>query len=154
LRSGELARRSGVSTDTLRHYERLRLLPKPPRTQGGYRDYPEPAAERVRLIRNALCLGFSLADLKGILEIRDHGGAPCRKTMEVARGKLRQLDEHVRELLRARKQLQDVLREWNLRLARSGAGVPAKLLESLSLNAKGGQFRSRPARAPRRRKRP
>ena len=58
MRSGELARLADISTDALRHYERIGLLPKPARTQSGYRDYPAPALERVRLIQRALNAGF------------------------------------------------------------------------------------------------
>src|SRR5262245_28291588 len=57
LRSGELARLSGVSADTLRHYERKGLL-KPHRASNGYREYTRQAVERVRLIRGALAIGF------------------------------------------------------------------------------------------------
>ena len=63
LRSGDLARATGVSTDTLRHYERLGILKKPPRTDGGYRAYPADALDRVNLIRNALGSGFTLREL-------------------------------------------------------------------------------------------
>ena len=70
LRSGELARLSGVSADTLRHYERKGLL-KPQRGSNGYREYPRHAVERLRLIRNALALGFKLDDLERVFKIRD-----------------------------------------------------------------------------------
>ena len=79
LRSGELAEVAGVSTDTLRHYERLGILKKPPRTEGGYRVYPPEALDRVRLIRNALASGFTLPELVRILKVRDTGGTPCRQ---------------------------------------------------------------------------
>ncbi|SRR6266481_498045 len=64
MRSGQLARLTGASTDTLRHYERLRLLPLPQRTAGNYRAYPPTSQQRVELIRRALAIGFSLAELK------------------------------------------------------------------------------------------
>jgi len=70
VRSGELARLAGVSTDTLRHYERLGLLPKAQRTEGGYRQYTAQSLERVRLIRRALTIGFSLPELTVILKMR------------------------------------------------------------------------------------
>jgi len=79
VQSSELASLTGVSTDTLRHYERLGLLPKPPRTNGGYRDYPPHSLDRVRLIRRALSIGFSLPELTTILEMRDRGEVPCRR---------------------------------------------------------------------------
>src|SRR5947207_15027156 len=77
LRSGELARRAGVSPDTLRHYERKGLL-APCRTPSGYREYSAEAVDRVRLIRRALSIGFSLDELAPILAARDRGRAPCR----------------------------------------------------------------------------
>jgi len=61
MHSGQLARQSGVSTDTLRHYERLGLLSLPQRTPGNYREYPPTSQQRVELIRRALTIGFSLA---------------------------------------------------------------------------------------------
>jgi hypothetical protein len=63
LRSGELAKLAGVSPDTLRYYERNRLLPAPPRAANGYRCYPAQSLERVQLIRRALGLGFSVEEL-------------------------------------------------------------------------------------------
>src|SRR5260370_35033377 len=60
LRSGDLAEAAGLSTDTLRHYERLGILKKPPRTDGGDRAYPADALDRVNLIRNALGSRFTL----------------------------------------------------------------------------------------------
>jgi DNA-binding transcriptional MerR regulator len=73
MQSGELSRLAGVSPDTLRHYERLSIIPKPPRTNGGYRDYPANSLDRVRLIQSALKVGFSLSELATILQMREHG---------------------------------------------------------------------------------
>jgi DNA-binding transcriptional MerR regulator len=107
MRSGELARRAGVSADTIRHYERLGLLKAPPRTQSGYREYPREALDRVRLIRRALAVGFSLSQLAEILRVRDRGGIPCRTVFAGAQSKLEQLDPVVAGLQRRH---QDVLR--------------------------------------------
>jgi DNA-binding transcriptional MerR regulator len=63
LRSGKLAELAGVSPDTLRHYERMKLLPVPRRSSGNYRLYPPEALDRVRLIRHALVVGFTLPEL-------------------------------------------------------------------------------------------
>ena len=60
--AGELAHRVGVSTDTLRHYERKGVLPRPRRGANGYRMYPASAVDRVTLIRRALAVGFTLDD--------------------------------------------------------------------------------------------
>ena len=84
----------GVSTDTLRHYERVGVLAKPLRTRAGYRQYPPEAVLRVRLVRRALSIGFSLAELSRILRTRDRGGAPCREVRELAARKLEQLEQY------------------------------------------------------------
>src|SRR5437588_13043371 len=79
LRSGELARRAGVSPDTLRHYERRGLLPRPQKSAAGYRLYSPQALARIRLIRGALSIGVTLKELGTILADHDRGGAPCRR---------------------------------------------------------------------------
>lgn len=131
MQSGELARLTGLSTDTLRHYERLGLLRTPPRTSGGYREYPVHALERVRLIRRALSVGFSLAELKTILAMRDRGEVPCLQARAMAENKLQQVRRQLKELLVMRKQLERLLKDWDARLAHTQKGQPARLLESL-----------------------
>lgn len=132
MQSGELARLAGLSSDTLRHYERLGLVPKPPRTSGGYRDYPSHTLERVRLIRRALSVGFSLPELTSILKIRDQGGVPCRRVRVIAESKLTQVKEKIRELVVMRKQLEQILDKWDIKLARVHEGEQARLLETLA----------------------
>ncbi len=131
MRSCELARLVGVSTDTLRHYERLGLLEIPARTSGGYREYSSGSLERVRLIRRALSIGFSLSELRTILRIRDQGGAPCEKVRTMARSKLREVNQQIRDLIAMRGQLGRILKDWNTRLAGTRKGQPARLLEHL-----------------------
>jgi len=87
MRSAELARASGVSTDTLRHYERRGLL-SPTRSANGYRQYPAGALDRVLLIRRALASGFRLEDLARVLKSRDQGEAPCREVRALAEARL------------------------------------------------------------------
>jgi DNA-binding transcriptional MerR regulator len=122
LQSGELARLAGVSSDTLRHYERLGLLPKPPRTTGGYRDYPSHTLERVRLIRRALSVGFSLPELTAVLKIRDGGGVPCHRVRALAESKLMEVKEKIQELVAMRQQLEQTLATWDTKLARIRPG--------------------------------
>jgi DNA-binding transcriptional MerR regulator len=131
LRSGELAQAAGISSDTLRHYERLGILKKPPRTDGGYRAYPADALDRVNLIRNALASGFTLRELTTILQVRDGGGAPCQHVAELAREKVNQLEIQITQLARLRDSLKLTIREWDVRLKRMPKGGHARLLESL-----------------------
>jgi DNA-binding transcriptional MerR regulator len=131
MRSGELARLTGVSTDTLRHYERLGVLARPVRTAAGYRKYPEAAVQRVNTIRRALAVGFSLAELAKVMRVRDGGGSPCRQVRSLAASKLEDIDRRLEELLSVRKQLAEMLAVWDTRLEQTPPGQPARLLEML-----------------------
>ena len=137
MQSGELARLTGVSSDTLRHYERLGLLPKPPRTNGGYRSYAPDSLERVRLIRRALSVGFSLPELATILKMRDAGEVPCRRVQAMAESKLEQIKQQIQNLIEMRNQLETMLKHWNVKLARTRRGQPARLLEDLPQEIRG-----------------
>jgi len=137
MRSGQLARQSGVSTDTLRHYERLGLLPRPQRTAGNYREYPPTSPQRVELIQRALTIGFSLAELKTILTVRDKGGAPCRQVRDLLRSKILDLDQQISNLVFLRAEMNRLSREWDKRLQRTKPGQVARLLESVPLRESG-----------------
>lgn len=141
MQSGGLARLVGVSTDTLRHYERLGLVPKPPRTDGGYRDYPPHSIERVRLIRRALSVGFSLPELTTILKMRDGGEVPCRRVQAMAESKLERVKQQIQNLIEMQNQLEAMLKHWNVKLARIRPGQPARLLEDLPPEARGNGLR-------------
>lgn len=132
----EVARATGVSTDTLRHYERNGLLPAVPRTAAGYRRYSAATVERVLLIQRALVVGFSLADLKRVLGVRDTGGAPCAGVRDLVGERLDQLDRRIDELIALRKELRLLLQEWDVRLAKTPHGQRAHLLETLGSNAR------------------
>jgi DNA-binding transcriptional MerR regulator len=129
---GELAAAAGVSTDSLRHYERKGVLPRPPRTANGYRRYPASALERIKLIRSSLAIGFTLDELARILSERDKGGTPCREVHALAVNKLSDLDEQIRALAELRKRLRTVVDDWNERLLGAGSMKQARLLDILS----------------------
>jgi len=130
LRAGELAQACGVSTDTLRHYERVGVLARPARTQAGYRQYPAEAVGRVRMVRRALALGFSLAELARILRVRERGGAPCREVRAMAAGKLEEIERQLEELRELRDYWRSLLVEWDQRLGSTPEGSRAGLLET------------------------
>jgi DNA-binding transcriptional MerR regulator len=131
LKASELARLCGVSTDTLRHYERVGVLPRAPRNRSGYRQYPPAAEARVRMVRRALALGFSLAELARILRVRERGGAPCAEVRRLASGKLEELERRLADLAELRDDLRRLLAEWDTRLDATPAGMRAGLLETL-----------------------
>jgi DNA-binding transcriptional MerR regulator len=127
----ELARACGVSTDTLRHYERKGLLAKPQRTSAGYRRYPADAVERVRLIQRALVVGFSLDDLTRVLRERDRGGAPCRGVRALLDERLSDLTKRIKDLKGLRRELVSLAQSWDEKLALTPPGARAHLLDEL-----------------------
>jgi len=131
FRSGELARAVGIITDSLRHYERLGVLPTPPRTTSGYRLYPPDSLERVKTVRHALQLGFTLPELAEILRIRDRGGAPCRRVLGMLQKKLDVLQQRIAELQKTQKYMESMVNAWRSRIALSQSGEKAFLLRSL-----------------------
>ena len=129
LRSGELARLTGVSRDTLRLYERRGLLPAPGRSESGYRRYGTSAAHRVRLIRAALSIGFTIDELGEIFAARDRGLAPCRRVHAFAIQKASSLEARVTEMQSLLGALRLAIRDWDQELTRTGPHERAGLLE-------------------------
>ena len=127
----ELAGATGVSTDTLRYYERCGVLARPARTQAGYRRYPREAVARVVLVRRALTMGFSIKELAGVFRERDRGGAPCRRVRAVVAGRLVKIDAEIVALQELKKQLTDLLAEWDAKLAKTPPNAQARLLDAL-----------------------
>src|SRR5438876_4023527 len=131
MRSGQLAHLAGVSTDTLRHYERLGLLPRPQRTAGNYREYPPTAQPEVELIQRSLAIGFSLSELQAILAVRDRGGAPCHHVRELLNSKIAPVDRQIEDLTSLRTELNRLSKDWDKRLRRTRPGQAARLLETV-----------------------
>lgn len=123
---------AGVSSDTLRFYERKGLFARPPRSSNGYRCYPPEVVERVRLIRAALSIGFTIDELAQVLALRDGGGAPCLQVRDLAGTKLGNLERHIHELMELREQLRKVLKQWDATLKKTPARKRAGLLEALA----------------------
>jgi len=137
FRSSELARLVGVSPDTLRLYERKGLLHSPARAANGYRRYSRESVDRIRLIRSALTIGFTLAELEPILTLRDAGGAPCRRVRELAEKKLRNLELRIEELSQLRRRIRKVLARWDRSLKATPRNHRAGLLQSLAASGPG-----------------
>ena len=130
--SGELAALTGVSRDTLRHYEKKGVLARPHRSRSGYRLYPAEALKRVQLIRQAISIGFTLDELAQILRVRDKGGAPCQQVRHLTAAKLEDVETQLRDLLSMRDVLRNLLQDWDERLKETNAQHRAALLESLA----------------------
>ena len=131
LRSGELAKLAGISADTLRFYERKGLLSPPRRTANGYRLYPIETLHRVRVIRSALAVGFTISELGRIFKIRNRGDAPCEEVLRIAQLKLVQLESRIQQLHEAKRDLQNCVGDWKKALAQTRKGEQARLLDKL-----------------------
>src|SRR2546430_9001371 len=131
-RVGELAKAAGVRTDSLRHYERKGVLPRPHRSRNGYREYPEEALEREGMIRQALAVGFTLDELSAVFKVRDRGGVPCLEVRSLAAKKLSDIEVQLREMEALRNELRDSLQDWDLRLSNTPSGERADLLKALA----------------------
>ena len=143
LRSSELARLAGVSTDTLRFYEREGLLAKPPRTCGNYRLYPADALKRIQLVRGGLSLGFSVAELRQLLAVRDRGGIPCLQARKLAKSKLDAIEQDIRDLQALRRVMQKALRSWDEKINAGPVVARLGLLETfVEANPEATQRRS------------
>lgn len=98
MRIGEVATACGLPARTLRFYERKGLLPEPDREVNGYRRYDSAVVERVGFIRNAQMSGLTLAEIRGVLDIRDCGSAPCGHVTDLLTAKHREIREQIEQL--------------------------------------------------------
>jgi DNA-binding transcriptional MerR regulator len=110
MRIGVLAAQAGLSTKTIRFYEDAGLLPGPLRTPAGYRDYPAETAGRLAFIRDAQTAGLTLAEIRGILAIRDGGQAPCQHVTSLIDQHLAQVEHRLAELAHAMSALRALKR--------------------------------------------
>jgi DNA-binding transcriptional MerR regulator len=110
MRIGELARRAHVRVVTVRFYEAEGLLPRAPRTANAYRDFAPDTVERVRFIRRAQELGFTLAEIRGFLAASDRRAPLDGVVRAHARAKLDELAARIADLERVRGALRGLLR--------------------------------------------
>ncbi len=109
MKTGEVAQAAGVNIQTLRYYERRGLLAEPPRRDSGYRMYGPEAVQLVRFVKRAQELGFSLDDVESLLELAGGGPESCDSALVLARQKMAELGERIRQLRAMRKALQELV---------------------------------------------
>lgn len=105
LKVSDLAGKVGVSTDTIRYYERLGLLPPAERTSSGYRQYEQGSVRRIQFIKDAQSLGLTLAEIGELLKIQDDGACPCGHTKAMLEKRLDQVNREIETLLALREEL-------------------------------------------------
>lgn len=139
LKIGQLAKLARVSIDTVRYYERRGLMPTPPRSDSGYRLYSEEDARRLRFIKRAQELGFSLKEVLDLLTLRVDSRTTCRDVKERVDAKVVAVDEKIEELVAFRRAL------TRLSVACDGDAVPAEecpILEALDAEGELAEVRT------------
>lgn len=106
LTIGQLATRAGVNVQTVRYYERRGLMPAPPRSRSGYRQYDRSTLARIQFIKRAQALGFSLSEVAVLLDLRVDPDGACAAVETQAQAKIDTIDNKVRELGRMRDALE------------------------------------------------
>lgn len=109
---GQLAKKAGVKSDTIRFYEKQGLLPEPVRSASGYRLYDESALKRIRFIKQAQSLGFSLEEIQRILAMRGSGPETCRCVIGIAEGTLAELTRKLHEMQAFHDRLEVAVTAW------------------------------------------
>jgi DNA-binding transcriptional MerR regulator len=112
MQIGELARRADVNIQTIRFYERQKLLPEPERKPSGYRVYGDSDLRRLLFIRQAKALGFSLEEIHEILVMRARGACPCGRVVSLAERHLENIRVTIRNLAGFEKELSRAVNKW------------------------------------------
>ena len=132
ITTSQLAKRGGVNLETIRYYERVGLLPKPPRSGAGYRLFSPESVRRVRFIKRAQELGFSLKEIKELLALRIALGSTRADVRKRAESKIIDIEEKVQHLRAMKKALVRLTESC----CGSGPASDCPILESLSLDEK------------------
>jgi DNA-binding transcriptional MerR regulator len=119
---GDVARKTGVSIDAIRFYERQGLLQSPSRSEGGFRLFQEKDIANLRLIRSAQSLGFSLDEIRDLLSIRNGISSPCAEVKRLLEQKLVSVREKIAELNSLQDEIATALRECKQALRRTNSG--------------------------------
>jgi MerR family transcriptional regulator, copper efflux regulator len=127
LTIGEVAEQAKVHIETLRYYERRGLVARPPRSISNYRLYPQDAVRRVRFIKRAQALGFSLKDIRDLLSLRAAPGTGCAEVRQQAETKIKDIEDKIDSLTAMKQALSTLVAECSGR----GPLTDCPILESL-----------------------
>jgi MerR family copper efflux transcriptional regulator len=124
MQIGIVAKRVGLSVDAIRFYERNALLPRPPRTQGGFRQYAESNVETLAFVRRVQSLGFKLSEIRGLLNLRGTRLQPCAPVRRRLEEKLSAVQGKLADLHKLEHELRLALRSCNRELRKRPAHCP------------------------------
>lgn len=108
LTIGQVAKAAKVNVETVRYYEKVGLIPQPPRTESKYRLFPSEVIQRIKFIKKAQDLGFTLSEIKTLLYISDSKDFDCREVQQFAFQKLDEIELKIHDLLEMKSILQDL----------------------------------------------
>jgi len=131
LTIGQLAKQSGVGVETLRYYERQKLIPEPPRRRSGYRQYPPETVNRIRFIRRAKELGFSLKEIDELLALRAESAGQCAEVLARAQRKIDDIAQRIASLERMKHALEQLANSCS----KSGTSGDCPILDALGLES-------------------
>ncbi|MDA8377670.1 MAG: MerR family transcriptional regulator [Planctomycetia bacterium] len=125
---GQVAKHAGVNIETLRYYEQRKLLPKPLRKESGYRLYDEQSLTRLRFIKRSQKLGFTLREIRDLLDLSMASVSPCRDVRDTALAKIADIELKIKVLTAMRNRLRAVVRQCPAELKTRG---PCPILADL-----------------------
>jgi len=133
LTVSQLAKATDVGADTVRYYERIGMIEEAERTDSGYRKFNGEAQERVRFIKNAQALGFSLDEIKRLIALSEESSADCSEIKAFAEEKVQDLDRQIRQMRAMKRELEKLATDC------PGDGVPMESCNILArMNSKLG----------------
>jgi len=124
MQIGIVAKKIGLSVDAIRFYERNGLLPRPPRTEGGFRRYGDSDLETLAFVRRVQALGFKLSEIQGLLRLRGNRLQPCAPVQRRLQEKLGEVQRKLSDLHKLEHELRLALRSCNRELHRRNAHCP------------------------------
>lgn len=126
MKIGELSRATGTNIETIRYYERIGLLPAPDRTAANYRSYGNPHRARLSFVRHSRDLGFTIEEIRSLLDLSDHPERDCGEADRIASLHLAQVEEKIAQLALLRDELTRIVGR-----CRGGVAADCRVIEAL-----------------------
>jgi Cu(I)-responsive transcriptional regulator len=126
MKIGELSRATGTNIETIRYYERIGLLPAPDRTAANYRSYGDPHRARLTFVRHSRDLGFTIEEIRSLLDLSDDPTRDCSEADRIASRHLEQVEEKIAQLTLLREELTRIVGR-----CRGGVAADCRVIEAL-----------------------
>jgi DNA-binding transcriptional MerR regulator len=130
MKIGELSTATGTNIETIRYYERIGLLPSPLRTSANYRSYGEPHRTRLAFVRHSRELGFTIEEIRSLLDLSDHPDRDCADADRIATSHLAQVKSKIAQLESLRSELTRIVGR-----CRGGVAADCRVIEALGNHA-------------------